>query len=205
MVNVLEGLWADGTELLGEGGAIFPDPARAEAALAFMRGLIDARREPALDHRRRRGVDAAGLRPGRGRSSSGTGPMRSTSSSSATRRCGAGSALRPCRAIGTGRAGRARRAARTWPFTGARGIPTSRSTLVRALTSESAQRLMASGAALYPTRVALYHAPDLVRAHPALPAIAALTLAGRPRPVTPVLRHDLHARSSPSCRRRSSG
>ena len=40
MVNVLEGLWADGTELLGEGGAIFPDPARAEAVLAFMRGLI---------------------------------------------------------------------------------------------------------------------------------------------------------------------
>ena len=57
--------------------------------------------------------------------------------------------------------------------------------LVRALTSESAQRLMVSGAALYPTRVALYHAPDLVRAQPALPAIAALTLAGRPRPVTP--------------------
>ena len=45
--------------------------------------------------------------------------------------------------------------------------------------------MMISGAALYPTRVALYHAPDLVRTHPALPAIAALTLAGRPRPVTP--------------------
>jgi multiple sugar transport system substrate-binding protein len=57
--------------------------------------------------------------------------------------------------------------------------------LVRTLTSERAQRLMVTGAALYPTRVALYHAPDLVEQNRDLPAIAALTLEGRPRPVTP--------------------
>src|SRR5262249_22636545 len=41
VVNVLEELWADGTALLGPGGAVFPDPARAAEVLAFMRGLID--------------------------------------------------------------------------------------------------------------------------------------------------------------------
>jgi multiple sugar transport system substrate-binding protein len=44
---------------------------------------------------------------------------------------------------------------------------------------------MIETAALYPTRLALYRDPGLVRTHPALPAIEGLTLAGRPRPVTP--------------------
>jgi multiple sugar transport system substrate-binding protein len=57
--------------------------------------------------------------------------------------------------------------------------------LVRALTSSAAQRRMVTGAALYPSRPALYDAPDLVSGNPGLPAIAALTFAGRPRPVTP--------------------
>ena len=185
MVNVLEGLWADGTELLGDGGAIFPDPARAEAVLAFMRGLITRGVSPpwttAADEELTRRAfgrgEAVFLRNWpyaldllEQRRLAGAGPRGHRAA---------------CRAIGTARAGRARRAARIWPSTGARGIPTLALELVRALTSESAQRLMVTGAALYPTRVALYHAPDLVRAQPALPAIAALTLAGRPRPVTP--------------------
>src|SRR5262245_30377187 len=41
MVNVLEGLWADGTDLLAPDGAIFPDPSRAAEVLQFMRGLIE--------------------------------------------------------------------------------------------------------------------------------------------------------------------
>jgi multiple sugar transport system substrate-binding protein len=44
---------------------------------------------------------------------------------------------------------------------------------------------MMISAALYPTRTALYRAPDLVRTNPALPEIERLTMAGRPRPVTP--------------------
>src|SRR2546422_620515 len=33
IVNLLEGLWANGTRLLGEDGRLFPDPARAEEVL----------------------------------------------------------------------------------------------------------------------------------------------------------------------------
>ena len=40
VVNVLEGLWANGTDLIGPDGTLFPDPARAEEVLAFLRGLI---------------------------------------------------------------------------------------------------------------------------------------------------------------------
>ncbi len=57
--------------------------------------------------------------------------------------------------------------------------------LARFLTTEPAQRAMALGAALSPTREALYRDPELVRRHPALPRIYALMRAGRPRPVTP--------------------
>jgi multiple sugar transport system substrate-binding protein len=44
---------------------------------------------------------------------------------------------------------------------------------------------MVSGAALYPSRQAVYHDSDLARSHPMLPRIHAMMLAGRPRPVTP--------------------
>src|SRR4030095_9981650 len=40
VVNVLEGLWAAGTRVLGEDGRVFPEPDRAEAALRFLRRLI---------------------------------------------------------------------------------------------------------------------------------------------------------------------
>jgi multiple sugar transport system substrate-binding protein len=56
---------------------------------------------------------------------------------------------------------------------------------VRFLTGERAQRLMAETGAVKPSRPALYHEPALVRAFPSLPRIHDLTLAGRPRPVTP--------------------
>jgi len=57
--------------------------------------------------------------------------------------------------------------------------------LVRFLTGERAQRAMATGAALYPTRTALYRDPALVARNRWLPRIHDLMLAGRPRPVTP--------------------
>lgn len=44
---------------------------------------------------------------------------------------------------------------------------------------------MDGGVALNPTRMALYHDPALLSGHPRLPEIYRLTLAGRPRPVTP--------------------
>ena len=57
--------------------------------------------------------------------------------------------------------------------------------LARFLTSTRAQRAMTASGATKPTRTALYHEPELVRASPNLPRIYDLTLAGRTRPVTP--------------------
>ena len=57
--------------------------------------------------------------------------------------------------------------------------------LVRFLASEPAQRAMAETGAVKPSRPALYRDPALVRAFPSLPRIHDLTMAGRPRPVTP--------------------
>jgi multiple sugar transport system substrate-binding protein len=184
VVNVLEQLRASGTELLGPDGALFPDPGRAAQALGFMRGLIDRGVSPpwttAADEELTRRAfgkgEAVFLRnwpyaldlleapdsPVRGRV--GIAPL-------------------PRHAGGLHGAG----------ATGGAHLAIHRGTrhpdlaldLVRALTSDAAQRLMVTGAALYPTRVALYRAPDLVRELPALPDIARLTLAGQPRPVTP--------------------
>src|SRR6266498_5701191 len=47
VVNVLEGLWADGTSLLDGDGRLFPDPGRAERVLRFLRTLIDTGVSPA--------------------------------------------------------------------------------------------------------------------------------------------------------------
>src|SRR5262245_42325935 len=47
VVNVLEGLWANGTELLGSSGTVFPESGRAEEVLAFMRDLIVSGMSPA--------------------------------------------------------------------------------------------------------------------------------------------------------------
>jgi len=57
--------------------------------------------------------------------------------------------------------------------------------LARFLTSEDAQRRIAASGALWPTRMRLYAEADLVARQPAMPAILALALAARPRPVTP--------------------
>ena len=57
---------------------------------------------------------------------------------------------------------------------------------MRFLASEAAERQMVEGAALSPSRMALYHDPDVVRNHPHFPAIHALAMSARPRPVTPI-------------------
>jgi multiple sugar transport system substrate-binding protein len=184
MVNVLEHLWAEGTDLLGPGGEVFPDPARAEAVLAFMRDLIARGASPA---------------------------WTTAADEELTRRAfGRGEAIflrnwpyaydlmqqadSPVRGrVAMAALPRHRDGARGAGSTGGSHVAIHRKTrhpelaleLARALTSERAQRAMVTGAALYPTRMALYHAPDLVRLNPSLPAIAELTLAGRPRPVTP--------------------
>lgn len=48
VVNVLETLWAEGADLVGDDGTILPDVARAQAALAFRRDLLRSGISPAL-------------------------------------------------------------------------------------------------------------------------------------------------------------
>jgi len=56
---------------------------------------------------------------------------------------------------------------------------------VRFLTGEPAQRAMTEGAALRPSRPALYRDAGLIARDPTLPALLPLILKGHPRPVTP--------------------
>jgi multiple sugar transport system substrate-binding protein len=57
--------------------------------------------------------------------------------------------------------------------------------LARFLTSETAQRAMTEGAALRPSRPALYRDAALIARDPSLPALEGLMLRGHPRPITP--------------------
>ena len=57
--------------------------------------------------------------------------------------------------------------------------------LARFLTGETAQRAMTEGAALRPSRPALYRDAALIARDPSLPALHGLMLRGHPRPITP--------------------
>lgn len=184
VVNVLEGLWANGTRLLGPDGTIFPDPERAEEVLAFLRMLIDTGLSPAW-------VTAADeeltRRPfGNGRAiflRSWPYAMDLFDLPGSAVRGKVGIAPLPHHSHGTQGVG----------ATGGAHLGIHRRTrhpeaalaLVRFLTSEAAQKAMAAGVALNPTRMQLYHDPELVKDHPNLPRIHSLAAAGRPRPVTP--------------------
>jgi len=184
VVNVLEAFWASGTRLVAADGTVFPEPARAAEALAFLRGLIETGVSPAwttaadeeLSRRAFGDGHAVFLRnwpyamdlfqaPG--------SPVRGR----------VGVAPLPGRAGGPRGAG----------STGGAHLGVSRRSrhpelavaLARFLSSARAQKAMALGAALSPTRTALYDDPDLVRQRPGLPRLRALMLDGRPRPVTP--------------------
>jgi len=184
VVNVLEGLWANGTRLLAEDGTMFPEPERAEEVLAFLRMLVES-----------------GVSP----------PWVTAADEELTRRAfGDGKAIflrnwpyaldlfeAPDSAVrdkvGIAPLPRHAHGARGVGATGGAHLGVSRHTphpeaavaLVRFLTSEAAQKAMAAGVALNPTRMALYRDPDLVRGHPSLPRIFSLAAAARPRPVTP--------------------
>jgi multiple sugar transport system substrate-binding protein len=184
VVNVLEALWANGARVLGEDGAIFPEPQRAADALRFLRSLIESGVSPAwttaadeeLSRRAFGDGHAIFLR---------NWPYAMDlfeGKDSAVRGKVAFAAL-PGRARGAPGAG----------STGGAHLGVSRRSrhpdlalaLARHLTSEAAQRAIALGAALSPTRQSLYRDPELMRGHPAMPRLQALALAGRPRPVTP--------------------
>lgn len=184
VVNVLEAFWADGTRLLAPDGAVFPDPARAAEALAFLRGLIASGVSPAWTTAADEELSRRAFGDGHAiflRNWPYALPLFEAPGSAVRGRVGIAPLPRlPHGARGAGSTGGAHlgvsRRSRH---------PALALALARFLTSERAQRAMALGAALSPTREALYRDPALVGSNPALPAIHALMRAGRPRPVTP--------------------
>src|SRR5882724_4088041 len=184
VVNVLEAFWANGTRLLGEDGTILPEPARAADALRFLRGLIEANVSPAW-------TTAADEELTRRAFGDGHAIFLRNWPYAMELFEAPGSAVRGKVAF-TSLPGRARGAAGAGSTGGAHLAVSRRSrhlelavALARHLTSQPAQRAIALGAALSPTRRDLYHDPELVRAHPGMPRLDGLMLMGRPRPVTP--------------------
>ena len=184
VVNVLEGLWADGTTLVGEDGRVFPDPERAQQVLRFLRTLIDTGSSPAW-------VTAADEESTRRPFGNGEAIfLRSWPYAvdlferpDSPVRGKVGLAPLPRYEVGVPAPG----------STGGAHLAVTRQTrhpaeaieLARFLSSTRAQRAMTASGATKPTRMALYSDPELVRGSPNLPRIHDLTLAGRSRPVTP--------------------
>lgn len=184
MVNVLEALWANGTRVIDEAGRPFPEPERAREALAVLRGLIESGVSPpwvtAADEELTRrpfgdgraiflrgwpyALDLFELPDSRVRGRVGVAPMPRL-------------AHGPVGAAATGGAHLAVSAHTRHPE-----LATE---LVRFLTSAAAQRAMTEGAALRPSRPALYHDPQLIARDPTLPALLPLIERGHPRPITP--------------------
>ena len=183
VVNVLEQLWADGTDLLGPGDVVFPDPARAAEVLAFMRGLLTSGISPAWTTAADEELGRRAFGDGRAIFYRGwpyaldlfempDSPVRGK----------VGVAALPRHRHGTASPG----------STGGSHLGVYRHTrhpgeavaLARFLTSEDAQRRIAR-AALWPTRMRLYRDPQLAAGRPALQEIYALALTARARPITP--------------------
>ena len=182
-VNALEAIWSSGAGVLGADGTIFPEPHRAADGLAALRALIESGASPSW-------VTAADEELSRRHFGDGRALFLRNWPYAMDLFQADGSAVR-------GRVGIA-------PLPGRRGFPgiassggshlgVSRRTrhpelaaaLVRFLAGAEAQKAMTVGAALNPTRMALYHDADVVRAHPDFPVVHDLMLAARPRPVTP--------------------
>ena len=183
-VNALEAIWANGARVLGADGVPMPDPERTASALAFMRALI----------------------------TSGTSPSWVTAADEelSRRHFGDGRAIflrnwpyamdlfRQPGSLVRGKVGIAPLPGRAdvGPGIGSSGgahlgvdrrtrHPELAAALVRFLAGAAAQKTMSERGALNPTRMALYHDPDVVRAHPDFPVVYELMLRARPRPVTP--------------------
>jgi multiple sugar transport system substrate-binding protein len=184
VVNVLEAFWANGTRLLADDGTVFPEPERAAEALGFLRGLIASGVSPAWTPAADEELSRRAFGDGRAvflRNWPYAMDLFQARDSLVRGR------------VGIAPLPRLARGPRGVGSTGGAHLGVSRRSrhpelavgLVRFLTSERAQKAIAVGAALFPTREALYHDPELVRSRPELPALHALMRAGRPRPVTP--------------------
>jgi multiple sugar transport system substrate-binding protein len=182
-VNALEAIWSGGGGVLGAVGAVFPDPERAAGGLAALRALIASGASPSW-------VTAADEELSRRHFGDGRALFLRNWPYAMDLFQVEGSAVR-------GRVGIAALPGRD----GFRGVASSggahlgvarrtrhpelAAALVRFLAGAEAQKAMSVGGALNPTRMALYHDADVVRAHPDFPRVHDLMLAARPRPVTP--------------------
>jgi trehalose/maltose transport system substrate-binding protein len=184
VVNVLEELWANGGDLLGPGDLIFPAPSRAEEVLAFMRDLITMGLSPAW-------VTAADEELGRRAFGDGRAifyrgwPYALDLFELPDSRVRGKVAIAPLPRHAHGRVSPGSTGGSHLGIYRHTPHPEAAVALARFLTSEASQRRIAASAALWPTRMRLYEAADLVARQPAMPVILALAQAARPRPVTP--------------------
>ncbi len=184
VVNVLEGFWANGTRVLGESGTVFPEPDRAEEVLAFLRALIESGASPPWVTAADEELTRRAFQDGRAvflRNWPYAMDLFEQPGSPVRGKVGIASLPRHAHgARGVGSTG----GAHLGVYRGTRH-PQAAAALVRFLAGDAAERAMAAGAALSPSRMALYHDPDLVRDHPSFPTIYELTLVARPRPIAP--------------------
>jgi trehalose/maltose transport system substrate-binding protein len=182
--NALEALWANGTEVLDPADGVFPDRGRAEAALAALRELIQSGVSPPWTTAADEELTRRPFQEGRAiflRNWPYAMDLFERPDSPVRGRVGI--APLPRQAQGTAGVG-ASGGAHLGVYRGTRHREQAVA-LVRFLTSEAAERAMVADAALSPSRMALYHDASVVRAHPSFPAIHALAMAARPRPITP--------------------
>jgi multiple sugar transport system substrate-binding protein len=181
--NALEALWASGTALLGPRDEVLPDAARAEDALARLRGWIERGVSP-------RWVSAADEELTRRAFGDGRAIFLRNWFYAMDLFEDPGSAVRG--RVGIAPLPRHRPGVPAPGATGGSLLGVSRASrhpeaavaLARFLAGDAAQRVLAGGTVL-PTRTALYTDPTLVARRPHMPAFHALAMAARPRPVTP--------------------
>jgi len=184
VVNVLEGFWANDARVLGPSDTVFPEPERAEEVLAFLRALIEEGISPAWVTAADEELTRRPFQDGRAiflRSWPYAMDLFGLPDSVVRGKVGIAPLPRHARGTrGVGSSG----GAHLGVYRQTRH-PEAAVALARFLASEVAERAMVEGAALSPSRMALYHDADLVRGHPSFPAIHTLAMAAQPRPVTP--------------------
>jgi multiple sugar transport system substrate-binding protein len=167
VVNVLESLWAAGTDLLGPGGQVLPDEARARQAVAFRRRLLTTGVSPAL-------VTAADEEISRREFGAGRAVFLRNWPYALTLFESAGSPVRGRVGIAPLPGGGALGGAHLGINRGTRH-PGPAWELVRFLTRPEAQRAIAAAAGLHPTRPGLFDSAALLD----------IFRGARPRPVSP--------------------
>ena len=182
--NALEALWANGTEVLDAAGAVFPDPDRAASALAALRALIDRGISPPWVTAADEELTRRPFQDGHAiflRNWPYAMDLFEQTNSPVRGRVGITSVPRLAEGVvGVGASGGAHLG--VYRGTGHREAAVA---LVRFLTSAESERAMVAGAALSPSRMAIYQEPEVVREHPSFPAIQSLAMVARPRPITP--------------------